>query len=1044
MKPATFVSGMMARWRSWWRGVRHRDTLDTEMEAELQSHLESLTDDLLRAGLPRDEAARQAHVALGPMLAHKEDMRASYGLRWWDEIGSDVRYGARMLVKSPGFTAIAAISLALAIGANTAIFSVTKQLLFERLAVPHADNLRLLEWTGTESHSAVHNVWGSWEPLPGGMARSTSFSYPAFVQLRADNRVLEELFAFKDTGVNVNLHGEAMRLRVEMVSGNFYQALGVRPVLGRALQPSDEGGPGQNPVAVISYGLWEREFGKSPSVLGQTIHVNGAPLTIVGVNPPEFTGARNVQQSPEIFLPLTMQPQVWPMQLPGATSFSSAGYGSALSLPGYWWVTIMGRARPGVSGLAAQASLNGDLQAIVRTTMPIKKGEDIPQLRLIDGSRGLFEQQQMFAKPMAVLMTFVGFVLLLACANVANLLLARGARRQREMSVRLALGAGRFRVLRQMLIESLMLAALGGVGGLFAGYLGSILIPKMTENAWERSDFHVHFDWKIFAFTAGVTLLTGLLFGIAPALAAARAEVANGLKDGSQTATRRRKGMASKTLVAFQIALSTLLVIGAGLFLRTLRDLNSVDVGFRTDHLLLAEINPPRSSYPPGKDVDLHRRLEESLAAIPGMKSVSAVSVPYVADDNDRSDFIIEGESVKDDTTQAESYNVVGTRFFETMGIPILAGRGFDARDTASSPKVAVINQALARQRFGKQNPIGKRFARDFDDKTQVPTEWIEIVGVCGDTRYSDLRTPPPPQYMIPFIQQREVGAMTYAIRTATDPMAVVPSLRQAVRQLDPNLPPNNDLRTQEQQIDAAMQQERIFVVLTSGFGVLALLLAAIGIYGIMAYSVNQRTNEFGIRLAMGARREQMRAMILRESSTLAMVGIAAGVGGALLFTRAIRSMLYGVSPERPSNARRRRGTVVAVRAAGQLDSRNARRQGRAHPGAAARVGTGEERDSVAGKYRFVMSCHPERSEDAQRRRRRGICGLFALNRQQARCPGSRDFRDPGLSAQSCQRTGRRRAAGCRPQPRAIALRRWDCREHSGSTSDRERRRRRG
>ncbi len=897
----SLFSGLMARCRSWWSGASHRDRLDGEMEAELQHHLEQLTADLERSGLSREEATRQARIQMGSMGTHKEEMRASFGLRWWDEIGSDLRYGIRMLWRTPGFTAIAAISLALAIGANTAIFSVAKQILYERLAVPHAENLRLLEWVASENNNVVHDIWGNFDTLPGGMATSSSFSYPIFQQLRADNRVLNDLFAFKETGTNANIRGEAMRLQTEFVSGNYYQALGIRPILGRPIQPSDENAPNQSPVVVISHGFWEREFGKSPSAVGEVIHVNGVPLTIIGVNPKGFTGAKNVQQSPDIFLPMTMEPLVWPMRMivdsvvPG-----DVAYGSALSQNGYWWVNIMGRAKPGVSDTAAQAALNVQLQSIVRATMPIKKGEDIPQLRLLDGSRGLFEQERVFAKPMAVLMTLVGFVLLLACANVANLLLARGARRQREMSVRLALGAGRFRVVRQMLVESLLLAALGGIGGLFAGYLGSIVIPKMTENAWERSEFHVHFDWKIFGFTAALTLVTGLLFGIAPALAAARAEVTSGLKETAHTTTRRRKGMASKALVAFQIALSTLLVIGAGLFLRTLSGLNSVDVGFRTDHLLLAEINPPRSAYPPGKDVELHRRIEQAFATIPGVKSVSPSEVAYIADDSDRTDFIIEGESVKNDMSQAEYNNVVGTRFFETMGIPILAGRGFDANDTATSPKVAVINQTLARQRFGKQNPIGKRFSINFYGDGHGPMNWIEIVGICGDTRYSDLRTPSPPQYFLPFVQQHETGAMTYMIRTEVDPMAVVPSLRQVLQQIDPNLPPNNDLRTQEQQINAAMQQERVFVALTSGFGLLALALASVGIYGIMAYSVTQRTNEIGIRLAMGARRTQMRAMVLRESSLLALAGIVAGVAGALLFTRAIRSMLYGVTPNDP------------------------------------------------------------------------------------------------------------------------------------------------
>jgi predicted permease len=296
----------------------------------------------------------------------------------------------------------------------------------------------------------------------------------------------------------------------------------------------------------------------------------------------------------------------------------------------------------------------------------------------------------------------------------------------------------------------------------------------------------------------------------------------------------------------------------------------------------------------------LHRRIEQAFATIPGVKSVSPSEIAYIADDSDRTDFIVEGESAKNDMSQAEYNNAVGTHFFETMQIPILAGRGFDEGDTATSPKVAVINQALARQRFPNQNPIGKRFTADWDDTGKIPPTWIEIVGVCGDTRYSDLRTPSPPQYFLPFVQRGETAAMTYLVRTDMDPMAIVPSLRRELQQIDPNLPPNNDLRTQEQQISAATQQERVFVTLTSGFGLLALALASVGIYGIMAYSVSQRTNEIGIRLAMGARRTQMRAMVLRESSLLALAGIVAGVAGALLFARAIRSMLYGVTPNDP------------------------------------------------------------------------------------------------------------------------------------------------
>jgi len=864
------------------------------MDAELAAHLENLTADLVRAGHSPAEAARQAHIAFGPALVHKEEMRAALGLRWWDALGADVRYGARMLRKSPGFTLIAATSLALAIGANTTIFSVAKQLLYERLNVPHAADLRLVTWTGTKDHVAVHHIHGDYNPLPGGRVSSSAFSYPGYQALRSQSQALGDLLAFKNTDMNVTIRQQAQRLQTELVSGNYYQVLGVQAQLGRLIQPTDDAGPGQGPVVVISDGLWEREFGRSPLVLGQIIKANDTQLTIIGVNPKGFTGAKNVQQSPELFIPLTMQPLVLP----------NSGDRSWLSNPTVWWVNIMGRAQPGTSDQAAQAALGGLLTAIVRATMPVRAGEDIPQVQVHDGSRGLFEQQQIFAKPMAVLMTLVGFVLLLACANVANLMLARGAQRQREMSVRLALGAGRARILRQMLVESLLLAALGGAGGLLIGYVGRSTIPKMTENAWERSDFQIHFDWGVFAFTAGVTLLTGLLFGLAPAFAASRAEVTHGLKESAQTTTRRRRGMGGKALVGFQIALSTLLVIGAGLFLRTLAGLNAVNVGFRTDHLLLSEIDLPHNRYPAGKDIELHRRMEQALAAVPGVDSVAPAMDAYLSDDRSGTDFLPEGESYDKDKHQEENYNAVGIHFFNTLGIPIVAGRAFDARDTASSAPVGIINESLARSRFPGQNPVGKRFSTSAHDSDghagKLANQWIEIVGVCADTRYASLREEPPPQFFLPYVQQSEIGGMTYEIHTRLAPGAIAPVLRKVVQQVDPDLPLVN-VRTQEQQIQADLEQERVFVTLTSGFGLLALALACVGIYGIMAYSVANRRNEIGIRMALGAQPGQVRGMILRESTWLAFAGIILGVGAAALLTRLVKSMLYGIQPNDPA-----------------------------------------------------------------------------------------------------------------------------------------------
>jgi predicted permease len=886
MSLRNLIGRVFAERRSWLKAVVRRDRLESEMEAELQNHLEALTEDLIRAGNPPAEAERRARIALGPALTHKEGMRASLGLRWFDELYSDLRYAARMLRKSSGFTMIAAVSLALAIGANTTIFSVAKSLLFDRLDVPHSDELRLLGWTG-DNRNAVNSMWGDFDSVQGKML-ATIFSYPVYLELRAHNHVMQDLFAYKEDSMNATIRGNAQRVDVSMVSGNFYDALGTRAQLGRGIEPSDDQA-GAAPVVLISDGVWERDFGGSAAALGQTISVNQKQFTIVGVNPRGFTGAKNVQASPDVFVPLSMQPVVDP----------KGKNASLLNDPTLWWLNVMGRKKPGLTDAQAQAALDVELAAATRATMRLETGETVPRLNLTDGGRGLNFAGRMFQRPVYVLMATTGFVLLLACANVANLLLARGAQRQREVSVRLALGAGRGRILRQLLTESLLLAAIGGAGGVLFGYLARNAIPKLLANGWDQHNLNVPMDWGVFAFAAGITLLTGLVFGLAPAWLGARSEVSSSLKENAQTAARRRKGLAGKSIVAFQIALSTLLVVGAMLFVRTLIALNSIDVGFRTDHLILFEVAPPAQRYGPGKDVALHNRLEQGFAALPGVEGVAPSWTAYLADNMSNDDFVPEGEPDSRDHRGAEDVNAVGTGFFEVMGIPIVGGRSFGPQDTATSQKVAIINKALAKKRFPNVNPVGKRFQTG-DEKR----EWVQIVGVCGDTRYANLRNDSPPQFFMPYVQQPEVGGMTYAIRTRVSPADLAPALRNVVQQHDRDLP-IIDLRTQREQIDANMQMERAFAALTSGFGVLALALACVGIYGIMAYSVAQRTNEIGIRLALGAQPGQVRSMILRESTWLTLSGIAAGVIAALGCTRLIRSMLYGVTPNDP-------GTLVA------------------------------------------------------------------------------------------------------------------------------------
>jgi len=897
MSGQNWMSRRGAELRSWLRAVTQRKRVEREMDSELEFHLEALTADLIRAGQSPEEAERKARIALGTALTHKEGMRASLGLRWVDQLSEDLKYGARILRKSPGFTAIAAISLALAIGANTAIFSLAKVVLYDELEIPHPDGLKLLRWIGDDKVVA-HWSWGDFDSTPDGGQTSSVFPYPVFQEMMRHPAGMQSLAGFKEDSMNATIRGSARRVAVAMVTGNYYDTLQVRAQVGRTIQQTDDTIPGSGEVVVISDALWSRDFGRSPDVLGQIITVNQSKLTIIGVNPSRFTGAKNVLQSPDLFVPISLEPLLT-VQRQKETDLKNSNF---------WWVNIVGRVKPGVAESEAQQGLRVQFEAAVRSLLTIKAGETIPKLQLANGSRGLHWADGIFRKPILVLLALTGLVLLLACANIANLLLARGAQRQREMSVRMALGAGRARVARQLLTESLLLAALGGCGGLMLGYLCRNALPSMFTNSWEDSSIRVSFDWSMFACTTVIILTTGILFGLAPAWFAARAEVSSSLKESAQTTTRRRRGMSGKALVGLQIALSTLLVVGAGLFLRTLTALSSQNVGFDTDHLILFEINPPSARYPAGKDVGLHEELESRLAALPGVQHVSPGTIAYLASSMSNSGFLPEGETFRKGQRTAEDFNVVGKDFFSTLGIEIVAGRGFTSQDTATSPKVAVINEALAKKRFPGLNPIGRKFRTDDDPKA----DFIQIVGICSDSYYYTLREGPPAQFFLPYIQQKQVNGMTYQLRTGLSTAALAPMLRSTVQSIDRDLPVT-DLRTQREQINATLQIERALAALTSGFGVLALALACVGIYGIMAYSVAQRTNEIGIRLALGAQPEQVRRMVLRESTWLTLAGIAAGVGGALACTRLVQSMLYGVRPNDPTTIVAGMAVLIAV-----------------------------------------------------------------------------------------------------------------------------------
>jgi predicted permease len=875
---------LFSRITTWWRAVAKRDELDRQVREELQFHLESYAEDLMRRGISRDEALRQARAQLGSLAAGRENCRAAWGSRFVDELWTDLRYSLRMMARSPGFAAIAVGSLALGIGVNTVLFTAAQHTLLDRLAVPHPQQLRLLAWTEPKG-GAVESLWGWFDDLPGGGETSTSFSYPVYQQLRKQNSAMQSLFAFKTLDrQTVTVDGRAEAVTAEMVSGNYYSSLEVWPQLGRGIQESDDGAPGSGPVVVISDRFWTREFARSPHVIGKIILFNLTPMTIIGVNPRGFTGAFSAQETPDVFFPFSMQPIAAPLKMGGSTS------SSLLTNTNLWWVLVMGRVKPGVPDRTAAASFNVLLDAAVRATMVVKNHRPTPRMLTMDGSRGQNPAAEGLAKPISVLLGLGGLVLLLACANLANLLLARASARQREMSVRLALGAGRWRILRQMMTESLLLSLLGGASGLGLAYGVRNAIPRIMSNAWGPPAFSARFDWRIFGFAAVISILTGLIFGLAPAWQATRVQVSSSLKEAEQTASRRQRGLAGKTIVIVELALSMLLVVGAGLFVQTLFELGHSRLGFHPDHLLLFELQPPQTHYPGPANIPLYRQLDQRLAAVPGIRSVALTSVPLVSGNAMSHTFIPEGQQRKPEGNPSVLSNDVGESFFSTYGIPMVAGRGFNAADTETSRKVAVVNESLAKKYFPGLNPIGRTFEAGWNHPIRT-----EIVGVCGDAKYDHLRNDPEPTYYAPYWQNSNgIEQATFALATSLDAKTLAPTLRQVVQSVDRNLP-LLDLRTQDEQIAASMQPERIFAGLTAAFGVLALILACIGIYSIMAWMVSRRTNEIGIRMALGARSQQVQGMVLREAAWMTLSGVAVGVAGALALGRVVASLLYGL-----------------------------------------------------------------------------------------------------------------------------------------------------
>ena len=861
-----------------------RRRYESELDEELQFHVDARAAELQQTGVAAAEARRLARVELGGWESHKDGMRQVHRLRWLDEFVADVRYAARTLRRSRMFTLVAVGSLALAIGANTNIFSLANQLLYMRLNVPRPKELRVLSVIGP-SPSVVQASWGN-STNEHGQYWADSLPYPVFKQLQAKSQGVAGIAGFKDVGqVSATVAGVARPQTAQVVSGNLYQLLEVAPQLGRGILPSDEGPAGTGFVAVISDRFWHTAFGGKSDVIGTSIRVNGNVVTIVGVNAPGFTGAASTTVSPDLFLPISLVTRL-------RAQFRQKK-ASILESPDFWWVNTIARAKPGVSDAKAIAELSVLLDSAVRSTQTIKPDKQVPHIQMDDGSRGLrfFDFER---KPLEILLVLTGLVLLLACANIANLMLARTAARMREMSIRLALGASRGRILRQVITESLLISLLGGVAGLLLAFVGRDLLVKLyLGRQYLTRPIDVHFDWRVLSVTAAVSITTGLLFGILPAWRATHANVSSGLKDSSQASTRRRGAWTGKLIISFQLALSTMLVAGAALFVRTLWNLNHVDPGFKTANLLEFDIDAPTLRYPGPVAVDLLQRIQQRVGGLPGIGQLAMAGPALLGESQWFGDFQVEGvpKPSKESDFMGSAFSRVSPGFFKTMGIPILRGRDLTDADTATSLHVSVINESAAKKFFGGMDPLGRRFNMGDDPDTKALL-WYTVVGICADTQYSGLRDPRQPLHFEPIVQSENVTYATFVVRTSLRAPEAVPMIRRAITGIDSDLPMMN-VRMLDDQIADSLKQERLIATLTAGFGLLALLLASIGIYGLMAYTVAQRTNEIGIRLALGAGRGQVRTIVLREVIVLTLAGVFVGIAGVLTAMHLMRSVLY-------------------------------------------------------------------------------------------------------------------------------------------------------
>jgi predicted permease len=877
------------------RSLFERRRVEQELSDELRFHLEKLIEEKVAKGMTPKGARYAALRELGGLEQIKEECRDMRRVNYIENFLQDLRYGLRQLRRNPGFTAVAVLTLALGIGANTAIFSFINAIMFKMLSVKDPEQLVVLSWTSRASPKFLQSNIGSIGPDESGQIVSESLPYPALDEFRTHKDVLTRVFAFgaDPERVNINVNRQARLAYAEMVSGNYFSGLGVLPLLGRPIMDADDN-PGAPAVAVLSYAFWERLSGGDPAVVGKAAHVNGFAFTIVGVTPPEFFGTRT-GNAPDLWVPLSAQPQVAPRWFePGVSPYRVTRC----------WVRIMGRLKPGVSKEQARAALDVPFEHIVTAGVnPAPPPEQLPHIKVAPGSNGPADLRQQVSEPLFLLMGIVGLVLLIACSNVANLLLARATTRQREVAVRLALGAGRARLIRQLLTEVLLLFFLGGVLGPILAYAGTHVLLALISTEVDHFWLDISPDLHVLAFTAVVSLLTGILFGMAPVLRATRLDLTPALQENPGSILlgphmgRRTLG---RLLVGAQVAMSLMLVIVAGLFVRTLVNLKNLPLGFSRENLLLFAVDPTLNGYQGKRLVRFYEQLLERIEALPGVRGASLSAYPQIFGGESTVGILVPGYKLRPDEREIGVWcNRVGPDFLGTMGIKLLLGRDLSSRDTLGAPRVAVVNETMAHHYFGTATAVGHHFS--LRGANEAPGPAIEIVGVAQDARFNVVRREPPPIIYLPLLQDPEaLGMAHFEVSTSLKPTDLVPFIRRVVQEADQDVP-IFDVATQRQLIDEALGGERSFAQFTSLFGLLAMGLASVGVYGLTAYSVGRRTREIGIRMALGAQHAQVLWMALRESLFLAALGIAAGLAAALAATRVLASILFELTPTDPA-----------------------------------------------------------------------------------------------------------------------------------------------